>query len=229
MVLRLNTVYLIRHGEAFSNLTHTFSYRKIDLPLTPKGQLQAQQMAAAFQQHPVDEIYCSPLLRAVETAEVLSGTLGLPFSVVENFREVNVGELEGMDDLEQAWKINFEIWTAWARGEAEVSFPGGEDWYCLYRRMVEGLYPLLEEREGRRIAVVAHGGIITATLARLVNNLNFYDMFSSPSHNCSITETRLHAQEGQISGELVRWSDISHLSGEAAALVTGVPEDRSKN
>jgi broad specificity phosphatase PhoE len=225
----MNTVYLIRHGEAFSNLSHVFSYRKIDLSLTPKGQLQARQMAAAFQQHPVDEIYASPLKRTVETAEILACSLGIPFTVIENFREVNVGDLEGLDDLEQAWRINFDTWAAWARGQVDLSYPGGEDWNCLYRRMVDGLYPLLEGQEERRIAVVAHGGIITATLARLVDNINFYDMFSSPSHNCSITETRLHAQDGRITGELVRWSDISHLSGEAAVLLPGVPEDPSRS
>lgn len=224
----MNTVYLLRHGEAYSNLSQIFSYRKVDLSLTLKGQLQAQQMAAAFQQHPVDEIYCSPLKRAVETAEILSHSTGIPITIIENFREVNVGDLEGMDDLEQAWKINFEVWFAWARGEAEVSFPGGEDWNGLYRRMVGGLYPLLVGREDRKIAIVAHGGIITATLARLVTNLSFEEMFSSPSHNSSITETRLHAENGQISGELVRWSDVSHLSGEAAVLLPGVPEDPSK-
>lgn len=219
----MNTVYFIRHGEAESNLTHEFSYRKVDLPLTGKGRQQASQMAEAFRQQAVDEIYCSPLVRAVETAGYLGRALDLPCRVVEDFREVNVGDLEGMEDHEAAWKINFEIWFRWASGDFAAAFPGGEDWFTLYQRTVAGLYPLLEGRCGRKIAVVAHGGIITATLARLVNGLDFYEMFTRPSHNCSITETRIEAAGGRITGELVRWSDVSHLTGEAAVLLPGVP------
>lgn len=221
----MNTVYLVRHGEAESNLTHEFSYRKVDLPLTSKGRQQALQTAKAFTPQSIDEIYCSPLNRTRQTAEAIAKACGLPVTVVENFREVNVGDLEGMPDLDEAWHINFNIWNRWSQGDYSARYPGGEDWHTLFSRTVEGLCRVLDGKQDHRIVVVAHGGIITATLARLVNNLDEFALFRLPNHNCSITEARLGLSDGQIYGEMICWSDIRHLSGEAADLVPGVRED----
>ncbi len=41
-------IYLVRHGENVANLTKEFSHRKVDHSLTPKGRLQAEQIAAYF-------------------------------------------------------------------------------------------------------------------------------------------------------------------------------------
>src|SRR5689334_15064805 len=91
----MNSLYLVRHGENWANITREFSHKKVDYSLTPKGILQAQQTAELFKSKQIDEIYASPLKRARETAEIIAQALGLDVVVVEHFREVNVGALEG--------------------------------------------------------------------------------------------------------------------------------------
>ncbi|MGH2510245.1 MAG: histidine phosphatase family protein, partial [Ktedonobacteraceae bacterium] len=89
-----NTIHLVRHGENPANITHEFSYKLIDYPLTPKGVLQATQTAEFLKGTPIDAIYSSPLKRAHETAHIIAAPHQLPVTVIEGFREVNVGELE---------------------------------------------------------------------------------------------------------------------------------------
>ncbi len=95
----MNRFLLVRHAENPANLTHEFSYKKIDYPLTEKGRLQAQQTAEHLQHQPVTSVYASPLKRTVETAEIIAQPHGLSVRVLEQFREVNIGDLEGYQTL----------------------------------------------------------------------------------------------------------------------------------
>src|SRR5437588_12038201 len=89
-----NKVYLVRHGENPANLTREFSHRRVDYSLTPRGIEQARQTAEFFRKGRVDELYSSPLKRALETAQIIAGAVDRPITVVEEFRELNVGRLE---------------------------------------------------------------------------------------------------------------------------------------
>src|SRR5258707_14895533 len=99
-----NTLYLVRHGENPANITKEFSYKLVDYSLTPKGVLQAEQTAAFFQSIPLDAAYASPLKRARETAEIIARPQGLPVTLLEEFREVNVGKLELKPPTEENWR-----------------------------------------------------------------------------------------------------------------------------
>ena len=109
----MNTIYLVRHGENKANITKEFSYKKVDYPLTTKGILQAQQTADFFKDKAIDEVYASPLRRARETAEIIASTLDLQVTVIENFREVNVGALEGRPPDADNWAIHNRIVADW--------------------------------------------------------------------------------------------------------------------
>src|SRR5262245_55371191 len=90
----MNTLYLIRHGESRSNVTMEFSCREVDYSLTPRGIRQAQQTAVYLRDKGVHAIYSSPLKRAAETAHIIATSLSLPYTILEYFREVNVGAFE---------------------------------------------------------------------------------------------------------------------------------------
>jgi hypothetical protein len=42
--------------------------------------------------------------------------------------------------------------------------------------------------------------------------------------NCGISEISAWVEDGSLKGDLVRWAWCDHLSGEAAELVSSVPE-----
>ncbi len=186
--------------------------------------MQAQQTAEYFRNKYIDEIYASPLKRAKETAEIIAQALGLKVVVMEQFREVNVGELEDRPPDAETWALHNRILNGWLDGHPEVPFPGGENYLQLLDRMREGIMQVVSNKSGKNILIVAHGGIISTTLRDLCQNVDLEQLGRQENHNCSITEIELAHANGQFEGALKAWASHSHLSGEAAELVSGSPD-----
>ena len=70
----------MRHGDRFSE--------PLDPPLTPKGLRQSRQLAELLaSEPPIDAIFCSPWLRALQTIAPLANARGLPIRVERGFGE----------------------------------------------------------------------------------------------------------------------------------------------
>ena len=220
----MNKLYLVRHGENPANLTKEFSCRKVDYSLTPKGRLQAGQTADYFCLLSIDAIYSSPLKRAVETATIIAGPMGLAVNVLENLREIDVGDLEGMPPTQETWSLHNRILMRWMSGDTQVSFPGGEDLPSAQERMRQGVELALLGRQEQSIIMVGHGGLFTITLAHLCPQVDLFSLLGKENHNCSITEIDVSLVGGKLVGSLIRWADFSHLHGQAADLVSGFME-----
>ena len=67
-------LYLIRHGQSTNNarLPHI-----ADPPLSDLGKQQAHYTGRALQSEGISRLYCSPMLRALQTAEIIGGILSL--------------------------------------------------------------------------------------------------------------------------------------------------------
>lgn len=220
----MNRVYLVRHGENPANLTKEFSYRRVDYPLTEKGQLQAWQTGRYLLSKNIQAIYTSPLKRAVESAKIISKVLDLNFEVIENFREVNVGLLEDLPVSEENWNLHNEIIMDWIDGQRHRSFPGGENFLMLRQRMLTGLEKALENRSDQNVIILGHGGIFTLTLQEICPEVDINWLLKAENHNCSISELLVERKNGNLQGELIQWALTSHLSGKAADLVSGHPD-----
>jgi broad specificity phosphatase PhoE len=75
---------LLRHGQ--SEFNAAFNATRVDpgIPdprLTEEGKRQARAAALALAAHPVERLIASPYTRALETAEIVAGELGLPIEV----------------------------------------------------------------------------------------------------------------------------------------------------
>ena len=189
--------------------------------MTSKGILQAQQTGEYFRERDIDEIYASPLKRAKETAEIIAQPLHLPVAVMEQFREINVGDLEGMPPTIENWRIHDRIVEAWFEGRHSVPFPGGEDYDSLLRRLRDGLVTVTANKTGKHIVIVGHGGIFTRTIQDICPAVDIQKVLRNPNYNCSITEIELTTTGTTVVGNLKEWASYSHLYGEAADLVSG--------
>lgn len=218
----MNHLFLVRHGENTANLTLEFSYRLVDYSLTPKGVLQARQTADFLSAKNIQEIYTSPLKRALETAQIIAAPLGLPVQAMEQFREVNVGDLEGQKPTAELWKQHNAIVKSWMDGHPELRFPGGEDLYTLLNRARAGYMQILAGKQSRNIVIVAHGGIFRFTLQHLFALVD-PAILNQGTPNCAITEVEAQVTGDHLEGRLISFASTSHLSGEAANLVSGVP------
>lgn len=217
----MNTIYLVRHAENIANLTKEFSHKLVDYPLTAKGIVQAEQTTAYFRDKQIDAIYSSPLKRARETADIIARELQLPIGIVEQFREVNVGSLEDRPPDAENWALHERILQDWREGRHATTFPDGENYTTLLARMRSGLREISARRDNQRILVVAHGGIITATIADLCSDIDIEQLLNVENHNCSITEIELTIDGDALHAKLKRWAYYGHLHGYAAELVSG--------
>ncbi len=216
-------LYLIRHGENLANLTKEFSYRKVDYSLTPKGLLQAQQTAQHLQAEGIVAVYSSPLRRAFETAAPLAAILNTPVQIMEQFRELNVGDLEGQPPTAQSWAAHNAVLRAWRSGELETTFPGGENFLSVWQRVGEGFRQVIAAHPAQSVAIFAHGGVFATTVKALCPEVDLEALLRQENHNCSITEIEAELQERRLYGRLLQWAAYSHLQREAAELVSGLP------
>lgn len=219
----MNRVFLVRHGENPANITKELSHRLIDYPLTERGRLQAEQTARYFEDLAIDEIFSSPLLRAVETAETIARAAGLPLAILEEFREVNVGQLELERDLDGAWRLYKEIAFEWISGARKRRFPDGENMDELAARFRRGLEKAAAGKDDRNIVIVGHGGIFTFGVAEICDVGERREFFQTESHNCAIGEIALGFRQGAMDARLLRWASVEHLHGEATRFVSAMP------
>ena len=160
-----------RHGENVANLTRQFSYRRLDLDLTPLGREQAAQLAGQVAERLGDRggsalVFSSPLRRAQQTAVVVAERLGVEVEVLEGLRELNVGDLDGRSDA-ASWQVYEQVLQDWRDGRADSRFPGGEDRHELCARLTGALQQIALVAKGRPALVVAHGANLRAALPEL--------------------------------------------------------------
>ena len=221
-------IYWLRHGESYVNLNKEFSYKLIDKPLTPKGQNQAKQTALFLKDKKISKIYCSPLKRAVETAQFVGTVLNLDIHILEEFREVNVGVLERTSPTPEAWERYFKVFEAWKLGNYEVKFEEGENFLELQARMWKGFITIENENPDGKILVVGHGGNFMIVLAELCTNVSSDYISNKQMPNCAITTLDLTMTDTGLISKLIKFADSSHILGEAASFTPGVPEKIKK-
>ena len=92
-------LYLIRHGATEANLASPprLQGRRHDPPLAQLGVRQAEATRDFLAVRPIDHCYCSPLLRAVQTAALVAAPHGVAPQPLEALTECDVGEWEGLD------------------------------------------------------------------------------------------------------------------------------------
>jgi len=219
----LNLLYYIRHGEGVDNVARRFSYKNPDNPLTERGRLQALQTAQHLAARSFDGIYCSPMKRALETAQIIASPLKADPIVMEEFREVNVGDLEGMPFNDENWSIYHHLVNEWSSGNTRASFPGGEDYETLWKRMHRGLLQILTDRKGQVLLLVGHAGIFSATLKDLCPGTDLNWLKSAEYYNCAITKLEIESRNGDLQGRLIDWANYDHLDEQALSRVPGIP------
>ena len=89
-------VFVIRHGETDWNKEWRLQGRT-QIRLNERGREQARETAAGLKKQGIifDRVYSSPLLRAVETAEILSGFTLENIATDERIIELCFGKAEG--------------------------------------------------------------------------------------------------------------------------------------
>jgi alpha-ribazole phosphatase len=154
---------LARHGETAWNAERRFQGHA-DVALSETGRAQASSLAETLRGRSIDTVYASDLCRAVETAEIAVGTLGLKIQLEPAWRELSFGRWEGMtyDEIERDYPLQLQAWLADRR---QVAPPGGESLAQLNVRVQTVLQFLKRSHLDQTVLIVAHGGPVQVLLA----------------------------------------------------------------
>lgn len=147
-------VYL-RHGQTDWN-RQRLCVGQVDVPLNDQGRAQAMVAARSHLLTDVTGIAYSPLVRAVETAEIVARHTGLPVVLIDNLKECHLGRLEGQIEDDPS------IFDPWLAGE---TLNGEEPIEDFRARVWHGLDAALSAFE--RPLVVSHSGVFWAICSRL--------------------------------------------------------------
>ena len=148
---------LVRHGQTAWNLgagPERFRGR-MDLPLDPTGQAQAEAVGRRLATADISAIYASPLQRARQTAAPLADRLGLPVQPHEGLLDVNYGLWQGLTHSEAATAYP-ELHRLWSTSPDRVRFPEGESLAGVRDRLHALLGQLAEVHPGQTVVLVGH-------------------------------------------------------------------------
>jgi broad specificity phosphatase PhoE len=162
-------LYLVRHGATEANLASPprLLGRRLDPPLTPAGVRQVEAARDALAPVPLHHCFTSPLLRARQTAAILSQPHGLAPQPLDALAECDLGRWEGLDWQTVAAQEP-EAYQRFLSDPARHGHPVGESYQDVFDRAWPALQQLLTRHPGRNLLVVSHQVVLRTTVAWLL-------------------------------------------------------------
>jgi len=178
-------LYFVRHGQSEANVLKVISNRGLMHPLTELGRAQAAQLAQSLADVDFARIYASPILRARQTAEIVSTALHVPVDYVDGLREPDCGIMEGRSD-EVAWAEHHRVTEAWLNAhDYDARIEGGESLNDVRARFALWLDRVVAEYAftADSILAITHGMLIYTMLSVTLVNAKTVFAESSPIPN----------------------------------------------
>ena len=163
-------LFLVRHGQSAGNAAGRFGGHS-PTPLSDLGFEQARLTAEALAKENVNVIYSSDLLRAVQTAEPLSKLTGIPIITKPEFRERNVGVLEGLTFYESKSEFPNDYYALVNRNIHHV-ITEGESYSNLLDRIKGELRDIIRRHRGERVAIFTHTGALCFMTLHLIGAIH---------------------------------------------------------
>ena len=197
---------MVRHGETQWNVESRIQGQG-DSPLTPAGLAQAEAIAGRLASERFDALVSSDLGRAMQTAAAIARRCGHAIVPDPRLRERNFGAGEGMTyaEIDRAWPDAF---SRVRETDPDMAVPGGESRRQFHERVRDAFARLAGAHDGRRVAVVAHGGVLAA-LYRMIHDIPVGKPHSVPISNASYNAVTFDADAWAIEA----WDDVDHLPG----------------
>ena len=152
-------ICITRHGETDWNVSGILQ-GWIDVPINEQGRRQAREMASSFADAGFTAVCTSPLVRARETAEIVTAALGLPPQFChDGIKERHFGEIQGVPKSELA-DLNPMLLQQILRRNPCAEFEGGESMDAFADRVLGGFMEIGARHPGERVLVVTHGWVM---------------------------------------------------------------------
>jgi len=157
---------LWRHGVTDWNEQGIFQGRA-DIPLNEKGLAQAAAVAPSLAAMKPVAIYCSPMIRARQTAQPLVDLTGLDPVIDDRLAEIDVGTWVGRS-LSDVATLDPEAGALMIGGHDYRRSPTGETMTEVGLRVGECLREIAAEHDGGTVLIASHGGAIRMGIVNLM-------------------------------------------------------------
>lgn len=187
-------LYFVRHGETDWN-ARKLMHGTTDIPLNEKGETQAQQVKNLLSSIHFDAAFCSDLVRAKRTAELILEDYSIPLILSEALRERFIGSFEGSSTQElDEWTRKFckaELNTPKEQYLSRRLHPEVESPAETYQRIFNFLNNHIPYYLEKNVLVVTHGGVIRSIL----DHCNFAAGCKWVVSNCGIVHLQINSDE----------------------------------
>ena len=192
-------LFVFRHAETTDNSNGIFSGWR-DPDLTPKGFLQAQEVAEQLKQEEIDYAFTSHLLRAQSTLEiVLKPHLNVPVFTDDRLIERCYGTLQGKSKAKLA--AEKPEWFAKVHRGYDFAPPEGESLKMVESRTLPFVVQLerwLHQNPGN-VAISCHGNSMRP-IRRIFEHLSLKQMLQLENPQNQAMEYALHMHRVNMEG-----------------------------
>ncbi len=171
----MTEILIARHGETEWNVIERFRGR-VDIPLNDTGIKQAEALGRYLQSSEIEAIYCSPVLRARQTAGYIGHAHNLPVTPVDGLNDLDFGEWQGKTVEDVKGSPAFGNWIAHPE---RVVLPGGESLAGARQRAFSFVEDAVAKHNGK-VVLVTHRVIVMLLVCALLglDNGHFWNIKS---------------------------------------------------
>jgi len=162
-------LYLVRHGATPLTAEDRFSGAE-NVHLSDEGRAQVIQLAQRLTDDQIDAVYCSPLDRTMETANLIIKPHQLTPIAKDGLREISHGHWEGLtrNEVEEQFPDEY---TDWEADPFTFAPSGGESGISVLARALPVIREIVVNHKDKNILVVSH----KATLRLIISSLLGFD------------------------------------------------------
>lgn len=177
-------LYIMRHGKTDWNVLHKLQGRT-DIPLNEEGRKMAEAARIKCRDVNFDICYCSPLIRAKETAEIVLQNRNIPILYDDRLMEMSFGIYEGIENSFQIPDCPINVFFHDPSQYAAVE--GGESFEELFARtgsfLEEIITPALKEKKD--VLIVGHGAMNSSIVCQ-VRGIPLERFWEAGIENCKL-------------------------------------------
>ena len=156
-------IYIVRHGEtAWNHLGKIMG--RCDEPLNDNGIRQAYEVKKQIDKIHLDLIICSPLIRAIQTAEIINEDRKLEIIKDERIIERDYGEFDGQNKNSMDYQ---DVWNYYLNKQFEKA----ENIKVFFDRIYSFLDDIKKKYPDKDILLVCHGGVSMAVECYFRHNI----------------------------------------------------------
>lgn len=181
-------LYFIRHGETNWNCKRKMQGES-DIPLNENGRKFAELTREGLGSLKFDIVISSPYKRALETAQIITGSDNTPYFIDSRIREITWGDWDGLSPAEIS-KLGFEdrFKLFYTDPFSFQGAPGGETIQQVCKRGKEFYEDLIQKKEfqDKTILIATHGCAVRGILNHLYDDPSDFWQGGVPA-NCAMT------------------------------------------